>query len=178
MTARAEYTAEEWQLLRFTPYAVGMAVVFSDGAGVIETLRESIALVVAQVEGVQRYPENELIGAIATDRSTDASQGTARVDLEGVAPEDAPAHLRESALDDCRKAVALLTDRSSQSEKDGYVHWVMDVARAAAMAVRHGGIFSRGPLVDAQESTILADIAEVLAVDMDELPPAGAIGPE
>jgi hypothetical protein len=170
VTARAEYTAEEWQLLKVTPYAVGMAVVFSDGAGVIETLRESVALVVAEVEGLQRYPDNELISALANDRNSDAEQGAARVDLEGVAPEDAPAHLRDSALDDCRRAVALLADRSSQSETDGYLHWVIDVARAAALAVRHGGLFSRGPLVDSQERSILADVGKALGVEVGELP--------
>ena len=48
-----------------------MAVAFSDGGGLIETLRESVALVIAQACGLQRYPDNELIRALLTDRSDD-----------------------------------------------------------------------------------------------------------
>lgn len=173
MTAKAEYTAEEWQLLRLTPYAVGMAVVFSDGAGLLESLRESIALIVAEVEGVQRYPANELIRTLAGDRSSDTQKSGATADLEGVSAEDAPTHLLSTALADARRVVDLLTERSSEGEREGYLHWVMDVARAAALATRHGGVFSRGPLVDDQERAVLADVAKALGVDVGDLPVEG-----
>jgi len=176
MTARAEYSADEWQLLKATPYTVGMAVVFSDGTGMLESVRESIAAVVAQVEGLQRYPENELIKALANDRSTDATTSSARADLEGLKPDEAAARLRETALQDCGKVVVLLEDRSSEIERSGYLGWVMDVARAAALAARHGGLFSRGPLVDTQERSLLEAIADALGVDVGELPVEGFAG--
>jgi hypothetical protein len=169
MTARAEYSAEEWDLLRLTPYAAALAVAFSDGSGVIESLRESVAAVVSQAGGLQRYPDNELIGALLRDRTADG-QDAVRDELEGVAPSEAAARLLAAALERCRRAIAVLEDRSSESERDGYLHWAMDVARAAALAVRHGGLFSRGPLADDQERAVLADIAEALGVEVGDLP--------
>jgi hypothetical protein len=170
MTARAEYTAEEWELLRVTPYAAGLAVTFSDGNSVLETIREAVALVVAEVGGLERYPDNELIRALAQDRSSKEQQEAERRGLEDAAPNETAEHLRRIALEYCRRAVALLEERSNRTERDGYLHWVMDVARAAALAVRHGGLFSRGPLVDDQERAMLQDVAGALSVDVGELP--------
>lgn len=170
MTARAEYTAEEWGLLRFTPFAVGMAVAFVDGGGLIETLRESVALVVAQAGGLQRYPHNELIRALLTDRSADDVQADARRNLAAQAPSDAAGYLMRAALDDCRRVVALLEDRSDPVERQGYLHLIVDVARATALAARSGGLFSRGPLVDEQERSALEQIAAALCIDVGEMP--------
>lgn len=170
MTAHTEYTEEEWELLRLTPYLAGMAVVFVDHSGVIETVREGIAMVVAEAGGPQHYPGNELIAALMSERSTAAEQSAARKELEGMPPDEVPGHVRKGALEDCRRVVSLLAERSSAAEREGYVHWVMDVARATAVAARNGGLFSRGPLVDDRERALLADIAEALGTDIGELP--------
>jgi tellurite resistance protein len=172
MTARAEYTAEEWQLLRMTPYAAGMAVAVADGIGVTETVRESVALVVAQSEGLKRYPDNELIKSLLFDRSADKPQAAVLTPEEGADRSRMGEQVRDAALRDCRGAVALLGERSPAAERGGYLRWVMDTARAVALAARSGGLFSRGPLVDDAERAVLEEIASALGVEVGELPAA------
>jgi len=174
MTARAEYTAEEWQLLRMTPYAAGMAVAVADGVGVIETLRESVALVVAQSEGAKRYPDNELIKSLIYDRSADTPQQAVLKPGEGADRSRMAEQVRDTAMEDCRSVVALLEERSQAAERAGYLGWVMDAAKATALAARSGGLFSRGPLVDEAERAVLGQIAEALGVELGELPAGDA----
>jgi hypothetical protein len=169
VTARAEYTAEEWQLLRTTPYAAGMAVTMADGVGVIETLRESVAMVVAQAEGTKRYPDNELIKALLFDRSTDTAPTAAPKKADAADPSRMAEQMRDSAVEDCRRAAALLDERSHAVERSGYLRWVMDTAKAAAVAARSGGLFSRDPIVDGSERAVLEAIAEELGVEVGEL---------
>jgi len=174
MTARAEYTAEEWQLLRMTPYAAGMAVAVADGVGVIETLRESVALVVAQSGGVKRYPDNELIESLIYDRSAGTPQQAVLKPGEGADRSRMAEQVRDTAIEDCRSVVALLEERSQAAERAGYLGWVMDAAKATALATRSGGLFSRGPLVDEAERAVLGQIAEALGVELGELPAGDA----
>ena len=174
MTARAEYTAEEWQLLRMTPYAAGMAVAVADGVGVIETLRESVALVVAQSGGVKRYPDNELIESLIYDRSAGTPQQAVLKPGEGADRSRMAEQVRDTAIEDCRSVAALLEERSQAAERAGYLGWVMDAAKATALAARSGGLFSRGPLVDAAERAVLGQIAEALGVELGELPAGDA----
>jgi hypothetical protein len=174
MTARAEYAADEWQLLRMTPYAAGMAVAVADGLGVLETLRESVAMVVAQSEGVKRYPGNELIKSLIFDRATDTPQ-QAVLKPEGGADRSRMAEqVLETAIRDCRGVAALLEERSHAAERAGYLSWVMETAKATALAARSGGLFSRGPLVDEDERAVLGRIAEALGVEVGELPAGDA----
>jgi len=173
MTARAEYTAEEWQLLRMTPYAAGMAVAVSDGVGLVETLRESVAMVVAQAEGAKRYPDNELIKALISDRMTEAAQVATPQQADAADPSRMAEQVLSTAVEDCRRALALLEERSHAAERSGYVSWVMDAAKAAAVAARHGSLFSRGPIVDGQEMAALEALAAALGVVVGELPTGG-----
>lgn len=170
MTARAEYTDEEWNLLETTPYAVGLALSFSDGAGLFETLGEMTAMGAARARGPQRYPGNELVAALVTDRATARPGSPAPQAGTGGRPEDAAASLREMALQSCRDVVALLEERSHAVEAEGYKRFLMDLAVATATASRHGRWFSRGPLVDEQERALLCEISAILGIDVGDLP--------
>ena len=170
MTARAEYTDEEWNLLDMTPYAVGAALSFADGAGFFETLGEMTALEAARARGPQRYPGNELVAALVTDRATPRSLPPVPRTDEGSGTEDAAATLRRMALQDCRDVVALLEERSHAAEAEGYKRFLMGLAVATATASRHGGWFSRGPLVDEQERQLLCEVSAILGIEVGDLP--------
>lgn len=172
MTARAEYTAEEWVLLLTVPQAVVGAVAFADGAGFMETVGEAVLASIEQARGKERHPGNELIAALlAGGERVDPAllPQPQRIGEPGV---DVARRLRSLAIDQCRAAAALLADRSNPEEAAGYAAWVMAVAKTAATATRHkDGLFRpKGPTVDAQERAILGEIGEALGVDVGELP--------
>lgn len=179
MTARAEYTAEEWDLLRVAPQAVVGAVAFADGAGLLESVGEAIMAAVTQARGKERFPGNELIAALVDDKERMDPARLPQPQEIGEDPESVRRRLHELALDTCREVAALLADRSNQREAAGYATWVMEIAKTAATTARHrDGLFGeKGPRVGPQERTVLEEIGEALGVDVGDLPiePIGSV---
>jgi hypothetical protein len=169
MTSRAEYTNEEWTLLQMTPFAAGLAMSLSDGSGVLETFSEVAALATERARGGELYPGNELVAALLADREQPTPPP-----LEpapgGAAAMDVASTLRARAVADCRAVIALLEERSHQSETEGYKRFLMDIARATATAYGHGGWFRRGPLIDEQERSLLCELSDVLGVEIGTVP--------
>jgi len=169
MTARAEYTNEEWTLLQMTPYVVGLAMSFADGSGVLETFNEVAALATERARGAEQYPGNELVASLLADREQPAPppiepapRGSAAVDVAST--------LRARAVEDCRSVVTLLEERSHADEADGYKRFLMDIARATAMAYRHGGWLKHGTVIDEQERSLLCTLSDVLGVELGAVP--------
>lgn len=179
MTARAEYTAEEWALLSEAPMLAELAVAFADGSRLLETLAEVARAGVVRYQGAARHPGNELVAALARPQREDATERKLP-ELQKVSESSAEAlpRLRAAALKWCRDAMALLQERSNPTEAAGYAAWIMDSAVAAATAARHKeSLFApKGPAVDAAERHMLAQLAEALGVEVGALP-AGE-GPE
>lgn len=182
MTARAEYTGDEWVLLLATPQTVAVAVAFSDGSALFETVSETILASVTQVGGKERHQGNELIAALIDHRERISPARLPQPQQVGESAADVRQRLRSLAVGECREATALLAERSNPAEAAGYAAWVMEVAKAAAFAVRHkdGWFAEKGPTVDDEERDILTEIAAALSVPVGELPdeaPAGPVEP-
>lgn len=175
MTARAEYTTEEWTLLITAPQAAIMAVIFSDGVGVLEPLAEAVAALAEQVRGPQRFERNELIGALVSNKESVEPARLPQPQGFDETPDQVFKRLRHMAIQQCRAAMQLLAERSNATEAEGYANWVMASARAAAAARRHKrGLF--GPSdepVDAQEEAMLDEIAEALGATMSDASQGG-----
>lgn len=182
MTARAEYTGDEWVLLLATPQTVAVAVAFSDGGALLETVTETVLASVTQISGKERHRGNELIAALIDHREPISPARLPQPQQLGEAAADVRQRLRALAIGECREVMALLAERSNPGEAEGYAAWVMEVAKAAAFAVRHkdGWFGAKGPTVDDEERAILTEIAAVLNVSvgaLSEEPPAGSIDP-
>jgi hypothetical protein len=192
VTARAEYTHDEWVLLLAAPQAAIGAVAFADGAGLLEIVAEGFTAAVAQAHGKERYPGNELIGALIGNTERVDPANIPQPQEVGEDPAKVRARLIELAVDRCCEAMKLLQERANAAEASGYAEWVMEAARAAATARRHkeGWLAAKGPAVDAEERAVLAKIADALGVEVGELPaepdavqdgpqiPGGAIQPK
>lgn len=187
MTARAEYTRDEWTLLIAAPQAAIAAVVFSDGTALFETIAEGVAAAMAQMRGKEHFAGNELVGALIDNRERIEPARLAQPQQVGESAESVIARLRTLAIEECTDAMALLAERSHPAEAAGYAAWVMESAKAAALARRHrAGFGAKGPVVDAQEREMLESIAEALGTEIGELPdemalpegiPSGPINP-
>lgn len=165
MTAREEYTAEEWATLAMTPFLAGFAVAFSDGGGVLETLRETRAMIVTQATALQRYADNELVSALLRNQSTIEREAQERTQGLAADPQGPQEGYLKAAERTAREAAALLEERSHPRERTGYKRFVLEVALAVAEATRTGGFFSRAPLVDQAESEAIARISGALGID-------------
>src|SRR5947207_14931535 len=99
MTAKADFTAEEWQVLLEGPPSAGMIVVTAQRGG---TLRETIAMAKAYVEARRHHGESELLDEIVS----------AKPEIDHTRYHS-PAELKEHGLQHLRDAVALLERKAS-----------------------------------------------------------------
>jgi hypothetical protein len=65
MTAKADFTPEEWQVVLEGPPSAGMIVVTAQRGG---TLRETIAMAKAYVEARKQHGESELLDEIVSEK--------------------------------------------------------------------------------------------------------------
>lgn len=172
MTARAEYTRDEWTLLHTAPQAAIMAVIFSDGVGVVEPLAEAVAALAEQIQGPRKFEHNELIAALMTNKESIEPANLPQPQGWDETPDQVFKRLRHQAIHQSRAAMQLLTERTNEREATGYAEWVLSAAKAAAVARQHrkGFFGSSQPVVDEAECAMLGEIAEALGIPVGELP--------
>jgi hypothetical protein len=124
MTAKSEFTDEEWDLLREGPAAAGMIVVAADKGG---TFRETFAMAKAYAEARQQHGESELLDELV---SAGPKRGSRY---------HSPEELREQGLQVLREAADLLSRKATPEEVAGYRAFVMTLAEKVADAHREHG---------------------------------------
>jgi hypothetical protein len=126
MTAKADFTDQEWELVLEGPPSAGMIVVTAQPGG---TFRETFAMAKAYAEARQEHGQSELLDEIVSAKP--------RVDH---ARSHSPEELKEHGLQHLREAVALLQAKATPEEVDGYRRFVLAVADKVAGAHREGGV--------------------------------------
>src|SRR5437879_3241809 len=106
MTGKAEFTAEEWELVLQGPPSAGMIVVTAQRGG---SFRETLSIAKAYVEARQQHGESELLDEIVS----------AKPQLDHSRYHSAE-ELKEHGLQHLREAVALLERKATPEEADAY----------------------------------------------------------
>ena len=112
MTAKADFTPEEWQVVIEGPPAAGIAVATASGGG---TFRESFALAKAYTEARKEHGESELLDALVSERPKIKHE---RADSAG--------QLKDESLKQLRAALAVLQAKATPEEVDGYRKFVLE----------------------------------------------------
>ena len=146
MTAKADFTPQEWDQVLEGPTSAGMIVITAQRGG---TVRETFSMAKAYGEARQRHGQSELLDAIVTakpelDRTRSGS-------LE---------ELKTRNLGHIRDAVALLEGKASPQELDEYRRFVLGLAETVAAAHRESGR-DGDPVSDAERAAIAA-VADAL----------------
>jgi hypothetical protein len=129
MTGKADFTAEEWELVAEGPTGAGLVVITASRGG---TFRETFSMAKAYTEARAEHGASELLDEIVSakpevDRSRHAS----------------PEELRSASLDRLREAVALLERKASPEEVEDYRRFVVTLANRVAEAHKeHGELVS------------------------------------
>jgi len=126
MTGRADFTEDEWELLREVPPGAGLVVLTAQRGG---SFRETFAIAKAYTETRGQHGASQLLDEIvsakpARDRGHHGS-------LE---------ELQQHVLGQAREAVALLDAKATPEEVDDYRRFVLAVAERVAAAHREGGV--------------------------------------
>ncbi len=143
MTGKADFTPEEWKLVLEGPPTAGMVVLTAQRGG---SIREAFAIAKAYVEARQQHGESELLDEIVA----------AKPELDHTRYRS-PEELEQHGLQQLRDAVALLEDKATADELEGYKRFVVTLAEKVAGAHREGD----AAVSDAERSAI-DDIKQAL----------------
>ena len=163
MAGKADYTPEEWWLLRETPLRVGAAVMVAAPSGTGGTLREIMANATALANASKSFPDSELIKAL-----TEPDEKEQTYHPSPAAEGDPNRHAREErvkkdTLDMCRRTADLLDRKVAGDVALEYKQWVMQVGGDVACAAEEGGILRIGAkTVSEPEVNLLVELAAAL----------------
>jgi hypothetical protein len=143
MTGKADFTAEEWQLVAEGPPAAGMAVATAQRGG---TFRESFALAKAYTDARAEHGESQLLDELVAERPQIKHE---RAHSAG--------ELKEQTLRQLGEAVALLRGKATPDEVDDYRSFVLNVANRVANAHKEDGV-----AVGSAEQAVIDEIAASL----------------
>ena len=125
MTAKADFTPEEWQVLLEGPPSAGMIVVTAQRGG---TFRETIAMAKAYGEARREHGESELLDEIVS----------AKPEIDHTRYHSAD-ELKENGLRHLRDAIGMLERKATPVELEDYRRFVLNLADKVAAAHREGG---------------------------------------
>jgi hypothetical protein len=123
MTAKADFTEEEWELLREGPATAGMIVLLASGGG---SFRETWALAKTFAEARERQGESQLLDELLDQKPDVPRFGSAdEADREG--------------LERLRQAVALLEQKATLEDVESYKRFALEVADRVSAAHKEEG---------------------------------------
>jgi hypothetical protein len=149
MTGKADFSAEEWDLLLQAPPSAGAIVVFADRGG---SIRESFSMAKIYAEAREGNGKSELLDEIVSAKpEMDHSRFKS------------PEELREHCLQTLRDAVELLGRKATQEEVEEYKKFLLGLADRVANARREGFMGLRGERVSDAEREAFGEIAAAVA---------------
>ena len=158
MTARSDFTDEEWDRLGRAPLVAAMAISLADPGGPIEAVKESGAAVKTVLEAAQEGGYGDFVHAVAQDV---AEKGRHRQNpMAGFRPSGA--HAREQILDELRAVNRLLTEKTTPEETAQFREWLRSAAQRAATAAKEGGFMGfNAERVSEGEQQMLEQLGEI-----------------
>jgi hypothetical protein len=139
MTARSDFTDDEWRLLQEGPVTAGMIVIAASGGG---TIRESFALARAYADARRQQGESELLNEITSAKP--------EIDRHQYGSSE---ELHERGLQRVGEAAALVRARATTEELTDYRAFVISVASRVAAAHKE-----EGQKVSPAEEAALAEV--------------------
>jgi hypothetical protein len=144
MTAKADFTAEEWATIVGAPLVAGMMVITASGGG---TWRETFAFAHAWTDARKQHGASQLLDDIVAEKP--------KLDRHRFGSTE---ELRAQGQEQLTAAKALLAAKATPDELDAYASFVLTAAERVAAAHKEGG-----QSVSPEEQTVLDEIRDRLA---------------
>jgi hypothetical protein len=159
MTAKSDFTEEEWTHVRRAPFVAGMAISLADPGGPIETAKESMATIKAATNPPSR---EQLLAEVALDIQSMMQQK--QNPLGGYKlTKGSPGG--QQILDELRAVKAIVTSKATSEEDAAFSHWLVTTAQAAADAAKEGGFMGFGATQVSQgEKDMLDQVRSALGI--------------
>jgi hypothetical protein len=160
MTAKTDFTEEEWARLKRAPFVAGMAISLADPGGPIEAVKETSATLktVRSAEGGDR---GELVSALASEVVADA--GHRKNPLGGFKPSSG-ANAGVEILGELGEVNRIVAEKASPEDAAALRQWLLDAAQEAANAAKEGGFLGfHAERVSEGEQKMLDSLRDVLS---------------
>jgi len=158
MTAKKDFTAEEWVQLLKAPTAVGLYIMMADPNFVVGTMKEAITIS-SEIIKREKAQNSELLAAMLADFHDKDMAKQARIDFEKKDLEV----MRQAARDALRKAVWILDQKATPEESAEIRQWLYELAEKTAEAASEGGFLGfGGTRVSEKEKQALNELKEIL----------------
>ena len=125
MTAKSDFTEEEWELVAEGPALAGVIAATAQRGG---SFRESYALAKTYAEARQRHGESELLDQIVSEKP--------EFDRKKY---HSPEELHDKGLQRIQQATQLVESKATPEEVDSYRSFALDVAKNVAAAHKEDG---------------------------------------
>src|SRR5262245_30259525 len=159
MTTKADFSSDEWKEIRGAPIMAGLAVVAASPSGPFGVVKEMLAMTKVLAGVKAQGASNELVKAIVSDLETAGREQSAPAEFKGKPPEQ----IKTFAIENCRRAVALVSQKSKPDETQGFEQWLVSVAQKVAEAAKEGGFLGfGGTQVSEQEAATIKELTTAL----------------
>jgi hypothetical protein len=165
MTAKKDFSEEEWIQLLKAPTAAGLYIMMADPNFVIGTMKEALT-VSSEIVKREKAQNSELLAALLADFSDKDMARQARIDFDKKNLDS----MREAAWNALRKAVWILDQKATPDESSEIRQWLFELARKTAEAATEGGFLGfGGTRVSEKEEQALGELKNLLRLSA---PPA------
>jgi hypothetical protein len=160
MTARTDFTDEEWARLGRAPLVAAMAISIADPGGPIEALKETGAALKTVLDAAREGGYGEFVQTVAKDVAEKAQHR--QNPMAGFRPTGA--HAREQILDELRAVNDLLVAKTTPEETEQFREWLKTAAQRAALAAKEGGFLGfNAERVSEGEQQMLEQLGEIFS---------------
>ena len=165
MATKADFSAQEWEVLRDVPHLVMLSVATAGSSGPIGSIKEAFAPLGAIIEATKGH--DELLRGICDREELKAAQQSLHNLIK--AGGDAKAlrdELQNAAAEKAAAANAILKQKGSPEDLKAFRQLLMDIADRTANAAKEGSFLGfGGERVSEGERAVIKRIAQALEVE-------------
>jgi hypothetical protein len=148
MTTKADFSEQEWDLIRVAPVDAGLAVITADQGGM---MRETFAMAKAYAEARTQHGNSQLLDELVSGRPERDHTRYHSYD-----------ELKDHAVQTVRDAVALLEGKASGDEVEDYRRFIASLMDRVARRHEEGG-----QAISAKEQAAIGELTAALGGDAD-----------
>jgi hypothetical protein len=157
MSTKADFSADEWDLLRSSPLMSSILVVAASPSGPVGLVQESTAAGKMILQTAQSA-QTPLLKSLAEDL-------TQHMSFPKPPSGATPDKVQAAASEILKRTSALLAQKATPEETAEIKQWLAKVAQATAEATKEGGFLGfGGVLVSDQEKTALTAVNSALGI--------------
>ncbi len=143
MSARSDFTPEQWRALCNAPQLVAIATAAAGNSGLFGSVSEGMAMASSMAEAVRG--DHPLLKEVFGKDDIRASQDEIRAMVKGVADKATlNAKLQDAAASALTAAVAALTSKGATADADAYRRMLGGIAEKIANASKEGSFLGFG----------------------------------